>query len=397
MRFHRGIRSVGDPSDRLRAVRALPDTPASIPPLLQAVGDPSPEIAKAALTKLSGLAGSREVTYLRERMLAADPSVVRQWAATLREIGDMALSVDTATRGLRSDATGTRLAAAVALGELGGPCAASALLVALRDPIAGVRRCGLLALAAISPQAEFGQHCRMMLFDSDDGVRTAAVDALVALAVDADRCLRPALDDPSLRVRRRLGDYAALLRPATVDRLLADSHADVRAATAWSLAHHPRPDLTDGLVDRLSDAAWEVRRAACRAIGVTGDEAAIRALLPKLGDPDATVRAAALNVLAELPGHDFCHLIAGALPSTEPLLRRALVYALVRCPEDTSIPILALSAADPDAEVRLAVVHVAGTLAEPRRAVMLGRLAADADPAVRYAATAQTQCHLAPL
>jgi HEAT repeat protein len=397
MRRPRRYKSLDDPNDRLRVVRALPNTPASIPPLLQAVGDSSPEIAKAALAKLSGLARSPEASYLRERMVAADPSVVRDWAATMREIGDLRLSVGTAIRGLGADASGTRLAAAIALGELGDPRATSALLIALRDPIAGVRRCGLLARAALGPQPECEQRCRAMLFDSDDGVRTAAVDALVALSIDPDRCVQAALDDPSPRVRRRLAEYAALLRPATAGRLLADPQADVRAAAAWSLAHHQSPDLTDHLIDWLSDTAWEVRRAACRAVGATGDETAICALTPMLGDPNATVRAAALNVLAELPGHELGRVSAGALSNAEPDLRRFLVYALIRCPATISVPILAVHTADSEADVRLAVVHIAGALDDPRCAPMLAPLAADADPAVRHAAATQIRSHSTPL
>ena len=390
MRFPHRVRRPATPTERLRAVRVLPAEAGSIPLLLDALDDPSADIVREALDRLAAVAGPTEAGVLRARLLGVDLAVLRDWAAALRRIGDAPASIAVAAAGLRAEDTATRLTAAIALGELGDRAAVPPLAGALRDAIAGVRRSALLSLARLGGPPETGRACARMLYDVDDGVRAAAVEALTVLSRRLDEDLRPALDDPSVRVRRQLGDHAALLQPQGVGRLLADSNPDVRAAAAWSAARHPRPDLAPTLVAHLADPAWEVRRALCRAIGATGDRSAVRALVPVLADRNPTVRAAALNVLSELPGDEFGALIAGSLPAASARVRRALVYALFRCPEGLRVPILAASAADPDTDVRLAVAHVAAGVADVRAAGILALLAEDSDPAVRHAATSAT-------
>jgi HEAT repeat protein len=224
---------------------------------------------------LSGLpryAGPADAEYLRERLLAVGLSVIREWAAALAAMGDP-VSVITAIRGLRAGSVGTRIAAAVALGELCDPRAAPPLIGALADPIAGVRRCAVESLAMLGRNPGSAEACRPMLLVENAGVRTAAVDAVVGLAADGelDPWLRPVLDDPSLRVGHRLADHASCLGRLMVSRLLTDPQPDVRTAAAWSFERNPRADVADLLIDRLHDGAWTVRRAACRALGATRD------------------------------------------------------------------------------------------------------------------------------
>jgi len=388
MRFLRRARRPATPEERLTAVRGLGARSASIPALLRALDDPSPDIVREALRRLSEVGGPAEADVLRERLLMVDLAVLRDWAAALRRLGDASASIAVCVAGLRAERTGTRLAGAIALGELGDTAALTPLLGALRDTVAGVRRSALLSIAGLGGPPEIGRPCAAMLFDVDDGVRAVAVDALTSVSAQLDADLRPALDDPSPRVRRRVGDHAATLRAETVSRLLADPNADVRATTAWSLTHHSRPDLAAVLVAHLSDTVWEVRRALCRALAATGDADAVAALIPRLADDHPTVRAAALNVLADMPGDALGTAIARSLPGSPARLRRALVYALVRCPAHVSVPILATSAVDTDPGVRLAVAHVAGAVADRRSGDMLDLLATDLDPVVRHASAA---------
>jgi HEAT repeat protein len=389
MRIRRRPSMRSEPGDRLRAVRALPDAPASLQPLLEALEDPSPEVVKAALARLPRYAGPMDAEYLRERLLTVDLSVIRDWAAALLAMGDP-ISVITAIRGLRATSVGTRIAAAVALGELCDPRAVIPLIDALADPIAGVRRCAVESLAMLGPNPGSAEACRRMLLDEEAGVRTAAVDAVVGLAADSelDRWLRPVLDDPSLRVRRRLGDHAGCIGRLMVSRLLTDPQPDVRTAAAWSFEHTPRTDVADLLAARLRDAAWTVRRAACRALGATRDRAAAADLLPMLDDPHPTVRSAALNALTDVCGGGLARTLGAALGDASPRLRRALVYALAWCPASESVPLLAACAADPDDDVRLAVAHLASSLRTFGADPVLERLEHDPAPAVRYAVAA---------
>lgn len=173
-----------DPSARLRAVLALPDAPEALPALMEAVGDASAEVARAALVRVARHGGPSEARALRAHLLEVDLALVRDWAATLRALGD-GEAVATAADGLAVPSTGTRMAAAMALGEL-GDAAAAPLTHALQDRIAGVRRCALDALAALGPGVASADVCAPLLRDRDVDVRCAAVRAVDALAADAD-------------------------------------------------------------------------------------------------------------------------------------------------------------------------------------------------------------------
>jgi hypothetical protein len=77
-----------DPSERLRRVRSLPSDDASCAPLLEAVADVSLDVARAALRRLTPLAGQAEIDALRSQMLELDIGIVGDLAATLRQLGD---------------------------------------------------------------------------------------------------------------------------------------------------------------------------------------------------------------------------------------------------------------------------------------------------------------------
>ncbi len=310
---------------------------------------------------------------------------MRDWAATLRALGDDQ-AVATAADGLAAaPSPGTRMAAAMALGEL-GDAAAAPLTHALRDRIAGVRRCALDAPAALGPGVASAHVCVPLLRDPDVDVRCAAVRAVAALAADADGPLRVALADPSPRVRRAVAGHAASLPPATVRSLLGDADAEVRLAAAWSLAGTPRPDALRALMPLTADEAWEVRRAACRAAARAGGRGATAILVPALADPHPTVRAAARNGLAEAFGGELHHVVRDALPDADPRLRRALVYALAGCADADVAPILADAAADADTDVRLAVAVVLRGVGGEAAERALRRLRDDPDRPVREAA-----------
>jgi HEAT repeat protein len=387
---HHRRRAERDPSARLRAILALPDSPEALPALLAAVDDQSPEVAKAALARLPRFAGPADAAYLRERLLAVDLAVVREWAGALRELGD-GVSVVTAIRGLRAPRVATRMAAAIALGELRDTRAVKPLIGALEDPVAGVRRSALGSLAMLGPDPDAEHGCQRLLTDRDPVVRVAAVNAVCAIAIDADERLRPALKDPTTQVRRELANHAASLRANTVESLLRDAQPDVRSAAAWSLTRIPRPDTLEHLAALLCDDAWQVRRAGCRAVAVAGGREAIDLLLPRLADPHPTVSGAALNMLEDICGDNFASVIGHALQTVDHHLRRALVYALERCPPHAALPVLSGQVGDANADVRIAVAYVLGEGGSEPAAGLLRVMLADHDRAVRHAAESALQ------
>lgn len=74
-----------DATQRLRAVQATrsPDE------LVRSLGDPSPEVVRAAIARLVDLEGQRAAGPLRARLFDVDLSLVADVAGALRRIGDV--------------------------------------------------------------------------------------------------------------------------------------------------------------------------------------------------------------------------------------------------------------------------------------------------------------------
>ncbi|MEX0674750.1 MAG: HEAT repeat domain-containing protein, partial [Gaiellaceae bacterium] len=210
------------PSERLRDVRALPADRSACPALLAAAGDPSPDVARAALERLARLGGAEEAARLRAGLIDADLGLVPDVARTLRALGDERAAA-VALAALREPRLSKRLAAATALRELVDPRARDALLGALRDPIAGVRRLAAGGLARLGEDELTERALARLLDDTDAWVRAAAVEALAAVAADPDLRLEPALADPEPSVRRVLARLAGRLGRGLVTPLHADT------------------------------------------------------------------------------------------------------------------------------------------------------------------------------
>ncbi len=378
-------RDRADPTARLRSVRALPRTPAALPDLMRALADPAPDIVRAALAALVPIGGAGEAEHLRGMLLTVDLGLVPDVAATLRALADQA-AVPTAVAGLEAPSLGTRMAAATALGVLGDPASMAPLGVALADPIAGVRRCALTSLAQLGPAPDVEAACAPLIGDRSVDVRVAAIDALAAVSIDADRRLGIVVQDRSARVRRALAAHVPTLSAATVAALLADRDADVRIAAVSVLARAPRSDLIEPLTALLGDDAWEVRRAACHALALAGGSAVAEALVPALTDSHPTVRAAAGNALADACGDGLAAEIEAAMGGAGPGLRRALVHALDRCPAPAALPVLNDAVEDEDADVRLAAATVLTAIGGTEARQLLRPLLGDPVRAVREAA-----------
>jgi HEAT repeat protein len=302
--------------ERLLAVRALPDDRTSVPSLLRATGDPSIDVARAALGRLASLGGPAEAAVLRERLLRVDVALVADHARALRALGDAASS-DLCREGLRAADVGVRLSAAIALRELADARGGDALREAVRDPVAGVRRAALEALAGLGPDERNAGAAQALLCDPAADVRRAALRTVVAIAVEPGPRIRPCAADPASAVRVELARHVGSLEPDTVTRLVSDPDWDVREAIAWALVSSPRPDTVPGLIELLADPDRRVRRAACRAAGAAGAEAAVDRLLAALGDESILVRDESLAALRAILGPGLSRRLAAALATPD--------------------------------------------------------------------------------
>jgi len=369
-----------DATERLRAVQ----TTRAPGELVASLEDPSPEVVRAAITRLVDLEGPRAAGALRERLLDVDLSLVADVAGALRRIGDGG-AVEVAVDALADGRYSRRLAAVRALGALGDPRAAPRVRTMLDDDVAGVRSATLDALARLGPRAgaDAGSDCARLLADPVAHVRIAAVRAVARLVTHPGEMLAPAAEDEDRFVRLEVAGHVAGLPERAAKTLLADSEVRVREAAARAAGAREVGALAVLLTD---DPVPDVRRASARTLGAMRDRRVADVLIPGLEDPDPLVRAAVLRALEELLTRATAvRRLCDELGSDRAKRRRATVYALAHLKAREAAIELARCAEDPDPDVRLALVHSADALFEKPESLMR-YLASDSDQAVRQGA-----------
>jgi len=150
---------------------------------------------------------------------------------------------------------------------------------------------------------------RAALADPDPAVRATALGALERLGELAPADLDVALADPSVAVRRRACEAAARLPgdgPPSLLAALADDDPTLAEVASWASGERQPPEV--GAVAALAQLATDhddplVREAAVAALGATGDQAGLPAILAALDDK-ATVRRRAVIALAPFEGED---------------------------------------------------------------------------------------------
>lgn len=175
----------------------------------------------------------------------------------------------------------TRLRAVIGLGKAGNPASGPALLEALDDPGAEVRREAALSLGKVRAVRATVRLIRE-LEDRESDIRAEAAEALGSIG---DRSALPALlqalGDPDLRLRNAavsalaaLGDREA--RERLTDLFVHSSDSDLFPALADSLSRLGERGIVEPVMRRLGEYESIVLRlqllnAVCRALG-TGNE-----------------------------------------------------------------------------------------------------------------------------
>ncbi|MEV6999867.1 fumarate reductase/succinate dehydrogenase flavoprotein subunit [Streptomyces sp. NPDC093982] len=177
------------------------------------------------------------------------------------------------------------------------------------DPTARAAALDVLRALRLGDAALFAGH----LADPDTEVRLAAVRALVS--VDAVDALSEAAGDPAREVRvavaRGFAAVAAHIArarqgtPPALHGLIQDPDALVRAAALEALGVLGVPDALLATVTAAhTDPAWQVRAGAAKALGGAAPEDGVPALAELLRDTDADVRKAAVLSLLRHAAHD---------------------------------------------------------------------------------------------
>ncbi len=164
---------------------------------------------------------------------------------------------------------------------------------------------------------------RELLGDSDEGVRAAALGALVRLGALTGDDIAAALGDPSRSVRRRICELAASLPQTDFGRLLRDDDPAVVEAACFAAGEQHDA----GAVGVLAGIAGGhpdplCRESAVAALGAIGEPAGLPTILAALGDKPA-IRRRAVIALAPFDGPEVDAALHGALEDRDWQVRQA--------------------------------------------------------------------------
>jgi len=143
--------------------------------------------------------------------------------------------------------------------------------------------------------------------------------------------------------------------PPLMDLLAADRYSGVRWKAAEALARIGEPAVVP-LVGALHHPDEDVRWKAAIALGEIGDDRAIPHLIELLGDSDRFVQSRAAYTLGEF-GTRAAPLLRLALANGPPAVRRGAALALQKIRDPAALGDLLRAAGDPDGSVRSAALE----------------------------------------
>ncbi|MBI5482825.1 MAG: HEAT repeat domain-containing protein, partial [Deltaproteobacteria bacterium] len=330
-----------------------------------------------AATSLRSSEDSRAVGSLVEALEGADERVAVAAASALGMVGGKAAEAALVAR-LTDERNGVRAFCALALGLADATTAVPALANTTRDGDHVVRVLGGLALGLLKAEGILLEAIR----DPDEHVRSGAVLGVGSLRDEvAVSALTAAAGDPSPEVRVNVASglhrFVAPGDPVSLLALLADTNPVVRARAAASLGRVGGPLAHERLVTALRDSEAAVRAAAAQSIGMLRVGAAVDPLGALIDDPSPEVRSAAALALGELGAASVAARLASLLSDHHATVRAAAVQALGKIVAPDFMAGLRASMTDADASVRLAAARALATSDPEAAARMLVALTTD--------------------
>ena len=359
-----------DPKLRVEAMRTLAQTqhPDAIGPIAQLAADPIDEIQLEALETLLRFyivevpTGTRRLAGVFETG-RKDPGEaafqIGPYQLLPRAVPD-ALK-DGLAKAMRDDQPRIRREATWTLGAIvpppAGAAAEAALAANLRDPDDGVRAAAARVAGA---------------------VRAASLgDALVAAMNDAR-------DEVQLAAMRALGDIGEKRASRALrERFVHDQRGPGAEAALDGLARLADPASQPVFFEQVGSKDADLRRAAFEGLARLGDVAAIRAVETRTSNErDRTVRLARAFALARDGGRGLPELTQALGDDRRAEQAMAYLVELGRGHVKALVPRLA----DPDVPTRGRLVQVFGIVGGPEALQALEPTTRDPDPAVARAA-----------
>ena len=280
------------------------------------------------------------------------------------------------TKLLREADNDVAQAAARALGKIGTPPAANALLDALPGVSAanqlafceGLLRCAETAAAKGSRKEAQRIYDRLREVQAPHQVRTAALRGAILTRQDAGLpLLVQALHNDDFVLFLAAARTAQEMPGSQVIRVLAKELASLPADRQIVVIQTLGKRADDAAVPALLTAARNgekpVRVAAIRALAEIGKPAALPVLVDSLDDADHEIAQAAQESLAGLPGKEVDAAIMTMLSSGADARRITAMDLIVRRRMTSAIPALLNAAGGADSKMRVAAVKKLGELA----------------------------------
>jgi HEAT repeat protein len=292
--------------------------------LLAAVGERDPELRTAAVRGIGARRLADALPLLVRRLEAVASEAERESDEEMTALtealtalaspggsqaGAAAQTMQLLASRLEGADEDVRLAIARVLGRIGRREDTPLVTLLLKDPSPQVRRAAVDALARLDPETA-AEPLRLALADESPAVRIAAADALGESArsgVIED--LRRLADDEDARVRvaaiRSIGLHAERtpdgasreVALARVEAAVADEPLVVLAALEVLRRVGGMPSAQVAIL--LARPEAEIVREAVACVGALNDVANLDRLLPLVSHPDWSVRAEAIQVLAD--------------------------------------------------------------------------------------------------
>ena len=140
------------------------------------------------------------------------------------------------------------------------------------------------------------------------------------------------------------------------------------------------------LIGRLKDEDADVRAAAAEALGKLEDSRAVPPLLAVIGDRDAKVRAATAEALGRFADPRAVSGLSSLLADPELEVRKHALEALSQYESGVPVAGIVRLLSDPDADIRHDAVHAIGRFGDRSAAAGLVPLVRDPSPDVRQGA-----------
>jgi len=360
--------------------------PATIPPLIQALGDRDNFVRWTAVRGLKEKGGSATKGLIQA--LNEDDIAIRIGAAYV--LGSIPDNVATLalTGALADEEVDVRVRAAEALGKIGDTDAVSALICALEDSSKIVRERAFLALVhigqpAIKPLVKTLESRGEALV-----ARWMASRTLVSIGEPAVDELIIALDHPAWDVRLRtaetlgqIGDRRAV-KPLT--RLLDDQVAYVRERAAETLGQIGDPRAVKPLANLLDDPDAHVRMQSKDAIANIG-RPAIRTLTLELKRDNRLARGNAVAALGQIADPQVVRPLVSLLGDLDRFVQNMAVVALVGLGE-MSTEQLKAALRNKNLYVQQNATKALGMIGDVRAVEYLIPKLTDQEPSIRAAA-----------